>query len=167
MKTTVSIKAFYECSLERAFKTPILADISKIHTGFLFVPKVTHCTDDECWGKPGFSKNIIAAKSLIQKGGWFSTDTVIERIENSYWKIEVANFQSWMLGFTKFIGEWRTTETAPDKIQIDYTYSLYADNFLLYPFNWLFTKIFWRIYMRRVVENIRKMIENKEPYLYE
>ncbi len=167
MKTTVHIRTTYACTLERAFKTPILSDISKIHTGFLLVPKITHCTDDGNWGKPGFSKNIFAAKSFLQKGGWFSTDTVMERIENSYWKIEVANFQSPMMGFSKFTGEWRTTGIQPGKIQIDYTYTLCSDHYLLYPVHWLFTKIFWRMYMWRVIKNIRKMIENKEPYLYD
>lgn len=167
LKTTVSIRTIYECSLERAFKTPILTDISKIHTGFLIVPKVTHCTSDQLWGRPGYSKNVIAARSFTQKGGWVSTDKVLERIENKYWKIEVANFKSWMLGYSKFIGEWRTTELETNKIQVDYTYSLYSENVLLYPINWTFTNTIWRIYMFRVLKNIRKMIENREPYLYD
>jgi hypothetical protein len=62
---------------------------------------------------PGFRKKVYAAKSLTQKGGWASNDTVLERIENKYWKIEVSNFQAWMLGFTKFTGEWQTTELEP------------------------------------------------------
>ena len=104
------------------------------------------------------------APSILQKGGWISNDTVIERIENKYWKIEVGNFQSWMFGFSKFVGEWRTTQLKPNKILIDYTYTLHSNIFILYPFHWLFTKIFWRIYMKRVVENIRKMAYSKELY---
>lgn len=94
-------------------------------------------------------------------------DTVIERIENSYWKIDVSDFQSWMLGFTKFVGEWKTTELAPNKFEIDYTYTLHSNIAILYPLNWLFAKTFWKIYMKRVMENIRKMTNEKEPYLYE
>lgn len=163
-KTTVT--TIYSCSLERAFKTPILCDVAKVHTGFGVMPGVTHCTEDEDWGKPGSRKKVFIAKSLTQKGGWGSMDKVVERIENLYWKIEVSNFQSWMLGFSKFIGEWKTTERRPGTIQVDYTYSLYSDVALLYPINWLFTKIFWRMYMKRVLENIRRMIADKEPYLY-
>lgn len=164
--TTIKITTIYNCSLERAFKSPMLCDISKVHTGYIITPRVTHCTEDENWGKPGYSKKVFGAKSLIQKGGWVSNDTVIERIENSYWKIEVSDFQSWMLGFTKFVGEWKTTELEPNKILIEYTYTLHSNITLLYPLNWLFTKIFWKIYMKRVLENIRKMTLNKEPYLY-
>ena len=144
----------------------MLCDITKVHTGYGVMPKVTHCTDDKQWGKPGSSKKVYVAKSLTQKGGFASVDKVIERKENDYWKIEVSDFQAWMLGFYKFVGEWKTTELAPDSIQIDYTYTMHSKG-LLYPLNWLFTKLFWRRYMKRVLENIRKMAENKEPYLYE
>lgn len=160
------ISAQLECSLERAFKTPMLCDVTKVHTGYLLMPKVTHTTDDENWGQNGSSKKIHVSKSLTQKGGFGSVDSVIERKENEYWKIKVDDFQSWMLGFTQFVGEWKTTELASGKIQVDYTYSLHAKNPLLYPINWLFTKTFWRIYMKRVLENIRVMTMNKEPYEY-
>jgi len=166
MKSSVSIKTIYHCSLERAFKTPMLCDVSKVHTGFGVMPKVTHCKEDENWGKPGGSKKVFVAKSLTYEGGEASMDKVIERIENKYWKIEVSDFKSWMLGFSKFIGEWRTTELEPNKILITYTYTLQSDIIWLYPLNWLFTKTFWRIYMKRVLENIRKMTANNEPYLY-
>lgn len=167
MQTSVTVKTMYDCSLERAFKTPMLCDISKVHTGFVIMPKVTHCTEDEHWGKPGFSKRVFAARSLMFKEGEISTDKVIERIENQYWKIEVGNFKAWMMGFSRFVGEWRTTEIEKGKIAIEYTYTLHSDYALLYPLNWLFTKIYWRIYMKRVLNNIRKMTLAKEPYLYD
>ena len=93
-------------------------------------------------------------------------DKVIERIENRYWKIEVSEFQSWLLGFSKFVGEWETKELEPGKILITYTYTLHSDVALLYPLNWLFARTFWRVYMGRVLENIRKMVYEREPYLY-
>ena len=166
MTTTVTVNTIYNCSLERAFKTPMLCDISKVHTGFWIMPKVTHCTEDEYWGQPGKSKRVFAAKSISFKGGESSVDKVIERIENEYWKIEVSDFKVWMLGFTKFVGEWKTTALAENKILIEYTYTMHSEIAWLYPLNWLFTKVFWRIYMKRVLENIRKMAYNKEPYTH-
>ena len=59
---------------------------------------------------------------------------------DKYWKIEINQFQEWMLSFNKFVGEWQTTEIEKDKILIEYTYTLYSNNVLLYPFNWIFTK---------------------------
>jgi hypothetical protein len=166
MTFKVTVNTIFNCSLERAFKTPLLCDISKVHTGFLLMPKVTHVSDDESWGQPVSSKKIYAAKSLTQKGGFISVDTIIERKENQYWKFKVHQFQSWMLGFYQFIGEWQTTEIQKDKILINYTYTLHANQFLLYPLNWLFANIFWKIYMKRVLNNVHKMACNNEPYQY-
>ncbi|MFM2286506.1 MAG: hypothetical protein RLZZ543_2003 [Bacteroidota bacterium] len=144
----------------------MLCDVAKVHTGFGIMPRVTHCSDDENWGKPGFTKKVYVAKSLTQKGGFASVDKVIERIENQYWKIEVSQFQAWMLSFSSFVGEWKTTEITPNEIRIDYTYTMHSDWALFYPLNWLFTKLFWRTYMNRVLENVRKLAEGNAPYLY-
>lgn len=167
METKVTVSTIYNCSLERALKTPMLCDVSKIHTGYGLMSKVTHTTDDENWGKPGQCKKVFAAKSLTQKGGFASVDKVIERIENKYWKIEVSDFQAWMLEFSKFTGEWRTTEVEQNKVLVEYTYTLHSDIALLYPLNWLFAVSFWKTYMKRVLENIRQLADKNEPYLYE
>jgi hypothetical protein len=164
MTFTVTVSTFYHCSVERAFKTPLLCNVSKIHTGFGVMPKVTHCTGDEDWGQPGSSKKVYAAKSLTQKGGFVSIDRILERVENKYWRFEVCEFQSWMLGFTKFAAEWKTTELEPNKIQVDYTYTMHSNTPLLYPLNWLFTHTFWKRYMRHVLEIIRQLAYNNEPY---
>lgn len=141
----VKVSSIFECSLERAFKTPMLCDISKVHTGFGLMPKVTHTTNDENWGKPGSSKKVYVARSLFQKGGFASVDHVLERTENQYWKIQVDDFQSWMLGFYKFVGEWKTTQREPNSIFVEYTYTLYANKPHLYLANWLFAKLFWKV----------------------
>lgn len=167
MKTKIKVTTIFKCSLERAFKSPILCDVAKIHTGFGIMPKVTHCTDDENWGQVGSSKKVYAAKSLTQKGGFASVDKVIERIENKYWKFEVSDFQSWLLGFSKFTGEWRTSEIEKDNILVEYIYTLHSDIALLYPLNWLFAKIFWKTYMKRVLENVKQMAYENEPYKYD
>ena len=167
MEIKIKVSTTYKCSLERAFKTPLLCDVSKVHTGFGLMPKVTHSTEDENWGQTGSRKKVHAAKSLTQKGGFASVDKVFERIENDYWKFQVDDFQSWMLGFYKFVGEWKTTEIEPNNILVEYTYTLHSDNPLFYPLNWLFAKTFWKTYMKRVLENVRQMAYNNEPYKYE
>ncbi|MBK6482069.1 MAG: hypothetical protein IPG01_02795 [Chitinophagaceae bacterium] len=103
---------------------------------------------------------------MPKRRGEASPDKILERRDNEYWKIEVSDFKSWMLGFSKFVGEWSTTELQPNKILITYTYTLHSEIALPYPLNWLFTKTFWRIYMKKVLENVRRMIDNNEPYLY-
>jgi hypothetical protein len=166
MKTVIKISTTYHCSLERAFRTPMLCDVAKVHTGYGIMPRVTHSSDDENWGQIGSSKKVYAAKSLTQAGGFASIDNLLERIENKYWKFEVSDFQSWMLGFSRFTGEWQTTEIKGNEILIDYTYTLHSDIALLYPVNWLFANTFWKTYMKQVLENVRIMADNNEPYQY-
>lgn len=50
---------------------------------------------------------------LHKRGGFVSMDKVVERLENERWNIEVYDFQSWMLGYYKFTGEWKTKELEP------------------------------------------------------
>lgn len=162
----VKVSTIYECSLERAFKTPMLCDVTKVHTGYGFTPRVTHTTDDENWGQVGSSKKVFVAKSITQNGGFASMDKVIERVENEYWKIQVDEFQSWMAGFYKFVGEWKTTPIEEGKVLVEYSYALFSNQPLFYPINWLFAKTFWKIYMKRVLNNIKTMAYNNEPYQY-
>jgi len=167
MNPRVTITAVFDCSLERAFKSPMLCDVAKVHTGFAGVmPKVTHCRDDARWGQPGGSKQIFVERSLTQKGGWAFVDRVIERRENQYWKIELSEFQFPMFGLSRFTGEWSTEEIASNKILITYTYTLHSDIGLLYLMHWLFAQTMWRVYMRRVLENVRQLAMSAEPYLY-
>ena len=44
--------------------------------------------------------------------------------------------------------------------------SSHADHYWLYPLNWLFTHLFWKTYMKRVLENVRGMAYREEPYIY-
>jgi hypothetical protein len=166
MQTKISVKTLYHCSLERAFKSPMLCDVTKVHTGMGIMPKIIATSDDQDWGKIGSEKKVYAAKSMTQKGGYVSMDRIIDRIENKYWKIEVYEFQSWMLGFYKFVGEWKTTEIQTNEIQIEYSYSLHGKGVLLFPFQWLFGKLFWKRYMKQVLENIRQLTLQQEPYKY-
>ncbi|MBL7775992.1 MAG: hypothetical protein JNK89_08320 [Saprospiraceae bacterium] len=167
MQTSTEITTIIETTLERAFKSPMLCDITKVHTGHGITPKVTHCTEDENWGKPGGSRKIFMAKTWTFPGGEASLDKVLERIENEYWKIEISDFKAWSMGFEKFEGEWFTSEVKPGKIRIRYRYTLYSKSVIFYPFHWLFTKLIWRNYMKHVLENIRGLIINQAPYLHD
>ena len=162
----VSIVTTFDCSLERAFKTPMLCDVTKVHTGMGLMPRIVGTSDDENWGQEGSSKKVYAAASWTQKGGYVSMDHVLERKENERWKIRVDDFQSWMLGFYQFEGTWETTRISEHQTQVIYAYDLFANNILLYPLQWLFAQLFWRRYMLQVLDNIQRMCEEREEYLY-
>jgi hypothetical protein len=166
MQARVSVTTVFACTLERAFKTPMLCDISKVHTGFGPMPRVTHCTDDARWGQPGGTKRVFSARSSASAGGETALDRVLERVENQRWVIEVTDFKAFTLGFTRFVGEWATTELSPGAVRVDYTYTLHGDAPWLGPAQWLFAQVFWRAYMRRVLENVRAMAYAGEPYQY-
>lgn len=163
----VSVEETFSCNIERAFKAPMLSDVAKVHTGYGLMPPITHATHDADWGKPGSTKKVYAAASITQRGGFISMDKVIERIENKYWKIEVYDFQSWMLGFHKFTGEWVTQPIEKERTKIIYTYTLHANGIWFYPLNWLFAHVFWKKYMRRVLSNVRNIACGNEAFLYD
>jgi hypothetical protein len=166
MKTKTEITAIFDTTLERAFKTPMLCDVSKVHSGYSVTPKV-YCTEDENWGKVGGSRKVFSEKSLMSRGGESALDKVLERKENEYWKIEISDFKFWMGGFEKFQGEWITSLLPDGKVQIRYRYTMFSNGVLLYPFHWVFTKTVWRGYMKHVLENVRQLAMNNAPYLFE
>ncbi len=105
MQQSVTVKSMFNCSLESAFKTPMLSDVCKVHSGHGIMPLVTHCEDDKDWGKPGGSRRVFMAKNFSFKGGEAALDTVIERRENEYWKIRIDHFKMPMMGIHCFEGE--------------------------------------------------------------
>jgi hypothetical protein len=165
MQTTTEIRTIFRTTLERAFKSPMLCDVTKIHTGYGVTPRVTHCTEDETWGRVGGSRKVFMAKNLTFKGGESSLDKVLERKENEYWKIEIADFKTWSMGFYKFQGEWFTRQL-PEGVEVRYRYTMYSTSVIFYPFHWLFTKMVWRNYMRHALENVRALAEDGAPYLH-
>lgn len=166
MDFKIHSKTIYYCSLERAFKAPILGDVRKVHTGYGLMPAVTKTTNDENWGEVGAIKTIFAAKSWTFNGGEVSTDQILERIDNKYWKLEVGNFKSWMLNIYKFTFEWTCKELEPNKIQINYDYTIHGKGVVFIPFQWLFANLFYKRYMKQVLNNVRKMAEGSEPFIY-
>ncbi len=166
MKTTTKVTSTYNCSLERAFKSPMLCDVKKVHTGYGVMPKLTHCTEDENWGKVGGSRKVFMDKNLFFKGGEAALDTVLIRTENKYWKIEISNFKYWAMGFNKFQGEWFTEDNNNGTVNVNYKYTLFSKHILAYPFHWLVTKTIWRNYMKHAMENIKIMAKNNEPYVH-
>lgn len=105
-------------------------------------------------------------KNLVFNGGEAASDTVLERVENKYWKIEISDFKFFAMGFTKFQGEWTTREINSNEIEVLYHYTLFSKSLLAYPFHWFITKVFWRIYMKHALENVRKLAYSEAPYLH-
>lgn len=166
LTTSASLTAVFDTDLERAFKTPMLCDVTRIHTGSWVTPQVTHTTDDSTWGRVGGSRRIHMVKTPLFKGGEASLDRVLERVENDHWIIEVCEFKTWSMGFVKFQGEWYTRALPEGGVHILYKYTLFSTSRVLHPLHWLFTKLIWRSYMKQVLGNIRTLTVEQAPYMH-
>jgi hypothetical protein len=167
MKSKTTVISYFHCSLERAFKTPILGDATKIHTGYGFFPEVTHFTDDKTWGKPGGHRMVQVKKNMLYATGFWAKDVTHERKENEYWRWELNDFKQWKMGFKKFIGEWRVVDQKDGTILITYSYTIYSNNLIIFPIHWLFTKSIWNSYMKHAMENIKFLAESEAPLIYQ
>jgi hypothetical protein len=167
MKTIVEVNAVFNCTLERAFKTPILGDATRFLVGYGLVPAVEKFTQDESWGKPGGHRVPHSAKSFLSKGGEIGIDEVYVRDENKYWKWGVAEFRQWSMGFTEFQGELFFQEIAPNAVQVRWVYTLFSKSLLAYPFHWLFGNIFWKGQMKTAIRKMKEYAESDAVFLYE
>lgn len=166
MKTTVEVSATFHCSLERAFKTPILGDATQFLVGYGPVPAVVAFTHDGSWGRPGGQRIPHSAKNFLSKGGEIGVDEVYVRQENQYWKWGVAEFRQWSMGFTEFQGELFFEEVSTNNINVRWIYSLYSNSALAYPFHWLFGNIFWKGQMKKAIRKMKTYAESDAPFLY-
>lgn len=167
MKTIVKVEATFNCSLERAFKTPILGDATQFLVGYGLVPAVEKFTEDSSWGKPGGRRIPHSAKNLLSKGGEIGVDEVYARDENKYWNWGIAEFRQWSMGFTEFQGELFFEENNVNSVDVRWVYTLYSKSMLAYPFHWCFGKVFWRGQMKRAIRKMKSYAESGAPFLYE
>ncbi len=167
MKTVVEVDSTFNCSLERAFKTPILGDATKFLVGYGLVPAVVKFTEDESWGKPGGKRIPHSAKNLLSNGGEIGIDKVYERVENKYWKWGIAEFSQNSMGFTEFLGEMFFTETSRNTVNVRWVYTLFSNSKLAYPFHWFFGNIFWKGQMKIAVQKMKEYAESDAEFLYE
>ena len=154
----------FECSLERAFKAPILGDATKFMKGYLFQPPVTGFEDDKTWGEiNGIRYPISEGNFLVKKGRMFK-DVILERIENKYWKWTIYDFEFNSLFFVqKAIGEWMVKELNENKIT--YTYTYHSKSWIYKPLTWLLVKIQIKGIMKRAMVGIKKKL-NQISHLF-
>ncbi|MCB0639400.1 MAG: hypothetical protein KDC54_22395 [Lewinella sp.] len=167
MKTTATVEATFNCSLERAFKTPILGDATQFLVGYGPIPAVVKFTDDATWGQVGGTRIPHSAKNLASAGGPIGLDVIYSRNENHYWQWGIAAFYQPSMGFTEFRGELFFTVIEPEVIRVRWVYNLYSQGPLTYPFHWLFTKLLWRGQMRIAIRRMKAYAESDAPFLYE
>ena len=116
MNFSHEISAVFDCSLERAFKAPILGDATKFMKGYLFQPPVTGFEDDQTWGEINGIRYPINDGNLFVNSGRMFKDVILERRENKYWKWTIYDFEFNTLFFIqKAIGEWEVKNLNENK----------------------------------------------------
>ena len=83
MKSSYVIQDVFHCSLERAFKAPMLGDATRFMKGYLFQPPVSGFDEDDTWGKH-VKKTITITKNdyYYWDGDKFTSKTQWEGANN-------------------------------------------------------------------------------------
>jgi len=163
LATNTVIDTFH-CPLERAFKTPILGDATKILIGYYNYPIVLGFSKDDSWGIAGGSRVPIYNGALFIKSKERGIDEIFERDENRYWKWGVKDFGGFFSN--KAIGEWVCSDNKNGTINVEWKYTWHSTNIFTQPINWLFVKIYWRKVMKNGIKSIKEMAEKGTPYIY-
>lgn len=167
MKTEYTVTSVFRCSLERAFKAPILGDATKILPGYVVIPPVVGFVDDDTWGQVGGHRVPVFKGSLFNPAGPQTFDQILVREENRYWKWQLDDLP-WSMSFLKKCqGEWWCTDNGDNTITVTWTYTLFSTNILLHPITYLFTKIFWGGLQRQGIRQIKAIAESGEAFLYQ
>jgi hypothetical protein len=168
MKFTIELSDEFSCSIDRAFKAPILGDATKFLNGYLFQPQVIGFEDDETWGELGGVRYPIMNGNLFTTKGRIFTDKIIEKEINKVWKWIIYDFKIPMMFFAeKAIGEWEVKSIAENKTSVRYSYTYYSKNKLYHLFTIIFSIVQWKGMMKKAIKGIKKQAESSEPFIYE
>jgi len=166
IKATLSDK-FY-CSIDRAFKTPILGDATQFLNGYFLQPPVIGFEDDSTWGKTGGVRYPTTNGNILTPRGRLFTDKIIVRDENKIWQWIIYDFKVPLMFFAeKAMGEWEVVEEKENNIAVSYCYTFYSKNSFYHLFTILFVAMQWKGMMKKALKAIKKQAESYEPLIYE
>lgn len=162
-----TVTAVFNCSRDRAFKTPILGDATKFLTGYLLQPAVLRFEDDKTWGQVNGIRYPVAKGNFLVPETRVFTDEVLERRENEYWRWTIYDFTIPVMFFAeRAVGEWEVTEHPSGGWHIRYTYTFTASHPIWRPLLWLFVNIQWKGMMQKAIKGIQQQAESEAPYIY-
>lgn len=168
MKIKIELTDEFLCSVDRAFKAPILGDATKFLNGYLFQPPVVHFEEDETWGEVGGIRYPVTNGNLFMPKGRIFTDKILEKDNNKIWRWMICDFKVPMMFFAKkAIGEWEVKPGKENKIAVRYSYTFYSKNIFYHLFTVLFGLIQWKGMMKKAIKGIKKQAERNERFVYE
>ncbi|MGZ4064622.1 MAG: hypothetical protein ACXVP0_16710 [Bacteroidia bacterium] len=168
MKRKAELTGEFACSVERAFKTPILGDATKFLNGYLFQPPVVGFKDDSTWGKVGGIRYPLTNGNFFMPKGIAFTDKILSRTENKMWMWTIYDFKVPAMFFAeKAIGEWEVKAIEENRISVRYCYTFYSKNKFCHVFSILFIAVQWKGMMKKALSAIKKQAESNEVLVYE
>lgn len=164
----IELSTQFSCSLERAFKAPILGDATRFMNGYRLQPPVVAFFDDASWGAVNGHRFPSTDGNLILRAGILFKDQILQRIENEYWEWAIFDFQPAVLFFIdRAVGAWKVQEIQDGKIQVSYSYTFYPTTRLHYWLTVAFGVIQWKGMMKKALRGIQAQAESGEPFRYE
>lgn len=168
MQVSVKVSGIFNCSLERAFKAPILGDATKFLNGYFLQPPIVQFNEDKTWGQINGIRYPVTKGNLFLPSGILFTDKILDRTENKYWKWTLFDFKPFSLFFLdKAIGEWLVNEDKVNQIQVRYTYTFISSGRFKFLLTWMFCKIQIRGMMRKAIIGIKEQAESKDHFIYD
>jgi hypothetical protein len=168
MRSSFLLRSRFKCSVERAFKAPILGDATRFMTGYLFQPPVTGFEDDASWGLKNGIRYPVSVGNLFTEKGRMFRDEILERKDFNYWKWKLYEFELKALFFVDYaIGEWEVISLKQDLQEVRYTYTYYTKYWYYWPLVWLFVNIQIRGTMKRALKGIMEQAEDVQPFIYD
>jgi len=165
MQSNSTVKSKFNCSLERAFKTPILGDATKFFPEYFGLKGFV---EDETWGRKGGSRIPVVRGLFSKKEKKVFFDEVVKRDENKYWNWRISDFKNGLRFLAvKSEGEWFVSENKNGYIDVKYSYTFTSKNKIIHPLTWWFTKLFWNFLMRKAIKQIKFQAETEAPYVYD
>lgn len=168
MKNKIEITDMFSCSVERAFKAPILGDATKFLNGYLFQPPVIGFEEDATWGEIDGVRYPVVNGNLFTPKGKIFTDRILEIETNKMWKWIIYDFKIPVMFFAdKAIGEWEVKPILKNNVSIRYSYTFYSKNIVFHFFTLMFALIQWKGLMKKAIIGIKQQAESNEPFFYE
>lgn len=156
MKIKIEITDTFSCSVESAFKAPILGNATKFLNGYLFQPPVIGFEEDKTWGEvDGIRYPVVNGNIFVPKGRIF-TDRILEKVTNKMWKWKIYDFKIPAMFFAdKAIGKWYVKPITRNNISVRYSYTFYSKNIFFHLFTVLFAYIQWKGMMKKAIKGIK------------
>lgn len=168
MQTKVELSDIFNCSVERAFKAPILGDATRFLNGHLFQPAVVDFERDETWGEVNGLRYPITNGNIFMASGPFMADKILQRIENKYWQWTIYDILPKALFFmNRAVGEWTVNPLSESRMAVTYSYTFHSRNWFEFLITRAFAMIQWRGIMKKALAGIKKQAESDEPFIYE